>query len=45
MADQHMISAEEQVAIKQLINELLAGFSLQHTSIEFELPGEVCRDR
>lgn len=39
-----MISAEEQKQIKQNIRESLTGFSLEHTTIEFELPEEVCRD-
>jgi cobalt-zinc-cadmium efflux system protein len=40
----HMISASDQVAIKQEINKQLAEFSLAHTTIEFEMPEEVCRD-
>lgn len=39
-----MISADEQKQIKQQISERLADFSLAHTTIEFELPEEVCRD-
>ena len=39
-----MISANEQKQIKQQISERLAEFSLAHTTIEFELPEEVCRD-
>ncbi len=39
-----MISANEQKQIKQQISEQLADFLLAHTTIEFELPDEVCRD-
>ena len=39
-----MISAEQQKQIKQQISEHLAEFSLAHTTIEFELPEEMCRD-
>ncbi len=39
-----MISAGQQKQIKQQISERLAGFSLAHTTIEFELPDETCRD-
>jgi cobalt-zinc-cadmium efflux system protein len=39
-----MISAEQQKQIKQQISERLAEFSLAHTTIEFELPEESCRD-
>jgi len=39
-----MISADEQKQIKQQISERLADFSLAHTTIEFELPEESCRD-
>ncbi len=39
-----MISAQEQKDIKLKIRELLADFSLAHTTIEFELPEESCRD-
>ena len=41
----HMISATEQKEIKQQISQRLADFSLAHTTIEFELPEEACRDR
>jgi len=40
----HMITAHEQKQNKQKISERLANFSLAHTTIEFELPEEVCRD-
>ena len=40
----HMISANEQKQIKQEISKRLADFSLAHTTIEFELPEESCRD-
>ncbi len=40
----HMISAENQMLMKQKINEQLAEFPLAHTTIEFELPDETCRD-
>jgi len=39
-----MISADQQKNIKQQISERLAEFSLAHTTIEFELPEEICRD-
>ena len=39
-----MISAGQQKQIKQQISERLADFSLAHTTIEFELPEESCRD-
>jgi cobalt-zinc-cadmium efflux system protein len=39
-----MISAEELKLIKQNIKQSLTDFSLEHTTIEFELPEEVCRD-
>lgn len=39
-----MISAIQQKQIKQQISERLADFSLAHTTIEFELPEESCRD-
>lgn len=39
-----MISANAQKQIKQEISKRLADFSLAHTTIEFELPEEVCRD-
>jgi len=40
----HMISATEQKNIKQKISSLLSDYSLAHTTIEFELPEESCRD-
>jgi len=40
----HMITAHEQKQIKQQISERLADFYLAHTTIEFELPEEACRD-
>ena len=40
----HMITAEDQMLIKQAINNQLAGYSLAHTTIEFEMPDEFCRD-
>ncbi len=40
----HMISANDQKLIKQEITKRLAHFSLAHTTIEFELPDEACRD-
>lgn len=39
-----MISATEQKHIKQKISHLLSDYSLAHTTIEFELPDESCRD-
>ncbi len=39
-----MISADQQKQIKQQVSEQLADFSLAHTTIEFELPEESCRD-
>ncbi len=41
----HMISADDQIKTKQIINKLLSEFSLAHTTIEFELPEEACRDK
>lgn len=35
---------EEQVELKQRIAELLRPYGWSHTTIELELPGEVCRD-
>ncbi len=40
-----MISADNQIKTKQEINKRLAEFSLAHTTIEFELPEEACRDK
>jgi len=39
-----MISAEQQKKIKQQIQQRLSDFPLAHTTIEFELPDEPCRD-
>jgi len=39
-----MISAQQQKTIKQEVSHQLSDFSLAHTTIEFELPEEVCRD-
>jgi len=39
-----MITALEQKQIKQEIARSLSGYSLAHTTIEFELPEESCRD-
>ncbi len=39
-----MISAGQQKQIKQQISQRLADFSLAHTTLEFELPEEPCRD-
>ncbi len=39
-----MISASQQKQIKQQISQQLAEFSLAHTTLEFELPEEPCRD-
>ena len=39
-----MITVHEQTQIKQLISIHLAGFSLVYTTLEFELPEEICRD-
>jgi len=41
----HMISAEEQKQIKKIINNQLSDFPLAHTTIEFEMPEELCRDK
>ena len=38
------ISAMEQNKLKENINEHLSEFSLAHTTIEIEMPEEVCRD-
>jgi len=40
----HMITADDQILIKQEINNQLAEYSLAHTTIEFEMPDEFCRD-
>lgn len=40
----HSLSAASQVQLKQAIAEQLAEFELAHTTIEFEWPGEDCRD-
>ncbi len=39
-----LVSTEEQKSIKINIRNDLLGFSLAHTTIEFEMPDEVCRD-
>ncbi len=39
-----MITAADQMLIKQEINNQLAEYSLAHTTIEFEMPDEYCRD-
>ncbi|VAW64500.1 Cobalt-zinc-cadmium resistance protein CzcD [hydrothermal vent metagenome] len=39
-----MISAQEQMQIKKNINIELAEYSLENTTIEFEMPDEICRD-
>jgi cobalt-zinc-cadmium efflux system protein len=39
-----MISANEQMIIKQEVSNQLADFPLAHTTIEFEMPEEACRD-
>jgi cobalt-zinc-cadmium efflux system protein len=39
-----MISIQEQKLIKDNVHDLLAKYSLAHTTIEFELPDETCRD-
>ncbi len=38
------LSPEEQVELKFRIAEQLAEYRLAHTTIEFEFPGEICRD-
>lgn len=38
------LDAVEQIALKKIIHEMLAGYNLTHTTIEFELPDEACRD-
>lgn len=40
----HSLSASSQMELKQSIAEQLAEFELAHTTIEFEWPGEDCRD-
>lgn len=42
---QDCLSAEAQMALKERIAEQLAEYHLEHTTIEFEFPGELCRDR
>tara|TARA_Y100000815_G_scaffold265617_1_gene282754 strand:- start:422 stop:1228 length:807 start_codon:yes stop_codon:yes gene_type:complete len=39
-----LIDNEKLRALKQEVNERLTPFGLSHTTIEFELPGEPCRD-
>ena len=39
-----LIDNEKLRALKQEVNERLTAFGLSHTTIEFELPGEPCRD-
>ena len=39
-----LIDNEKLRALKQEVNERLPPFGLSHTTIEFELPGEPCRD-
>lgn len=38
------LDASEIRQLKQCIQDKLAAFKLAHTTIEFEMPGEVCRD-
>ncbi len=40
-----VIGIDEQKLIKEKIHQLLKDYSLSHTTIEFELPDEVCRDK
>ncbi len=40
-----LISYEDQKNIKQHIKKLLSQFALAHTTIELELPDEICRDK
>jgi len=40
-----MVSACEQKQIKEHVHTLLATYSLSHTTIELELPDELCRDK
>ncbi len=40
----HMITANDQQQIKRQINDCLIDFHLVHTTLEFELPNEICRD-
>jgi cobalt-zinc-cadmium efflux system protein len=40
----HMITATRQKQIKREISEQLTDFPLAHTTIEFEMPEEICRD-
>ena len=40
----NMITATRQKQIKRKISEQLADFPLAHTTIEFEMPEEICRD-
>jgi len=41
--DEHM-SSQEQAQIKQQVSRKLSKYSLSHTTIEIELPEELCRD-
>ncbi len=38
------LSADAQMTLKERIAEQLAEYHLEHTTIEFEFPGELCRD-
>jgi len=40
----HHMDSKDQLALKSLIAEKLAPFSLSHTTIELEFPEESCRD-
>ena len=40
-----LLTADEQKTVKQEISNCLTKFSLAHTTIEFEFPEELCRDR
>jgi len=39
-----MINATKQLQLKKKIQLELVEFSLENTTIEFEMPNEVCRD-
>ncbi|RKZ79579.1 MAG: cation transporter [Gammaproteobacteria bacterium] len=40
-----MVCANEQKEIKENVHKALSDYSLSHTTIEFELPDELCRDK
>ncbi len=41
----NLLEAKEQIDLKVRIAERLEGFNMEHTTVEFEFPNEVCRDQ